>query len=76
MPTRKKPKRSDPAARTRVPCLTLCCHAEAARIGERALLRGLLVRSKVALSRVDLAFAQPGSPASELAILASGSRRS
>ena len=60
-PTRKKPKGGGSAARSRVPCLTLCCHADLSRIGERVLLRGLLVRSPVALSRSELSFAHPGS---------------
>ena len=58
--TWKKPGAGTAAARTRLPCLTLCGHAELGRIGERALLQGLLVRSTVAVSRVELDFAAPG----------------
>ena len=46
--------------RPRVLCLTLLCHPDPARIGERSLLTPLLVREAVRLSRGDVQFARPG----------------
>jgi two-component system nitrogen regulation response regulator GlnG len=54
--TWKKPAEALTAGRSVVPCLTICCHADLGRIGERALLRGLLVRMPVEVSRLSLEF--------------------
>ena len=56
--------RADARIRATVPCLTLACHPDSRRIGERALLTPLLVRKPVLLSRVDTEFALPGSSSS------------
>src|SRR5688572_16099020 len=61
--TWKKPASTPAPVRTRVPCLTVCAHAELSRIGERALLSGLLVRSAIGFSRAELGFAHPGAKA-------------
>lgn len=51
-----------------VPCLTLACHPDPRRIGERAILTPLLVRQPALLSRAEPRFAAPGgSPAHPLA---------
>lgn len=47
-------------ARARVACLTIACHPDPRRIGERALLTPLLVRQTVQLSRIEPLFAHPG----------------
>ena len=48
-------------ARSRVWCLTIACHPDPRRIGERAVLTPLLVRQPVSLSRTETLFAHPGS---------------
>jgi two-component system nitrogen regulation response regulator GlnG len=53
-------KRSGERPRSRrvvVPCLTIVAHAQPQRIGERALLGGLLVRPSVEISRLEPEFA-------------------
>src|ERR1700742_3639941 len=55
------------AARAVVPCLTILAHADARRIGERALLPSLLIAQAVTLARLDTAFAPvAGGPARPL----------
>jgi two-component system nitrogen regulation response regulator GlnG len=46
-------------SKIRVPCVTVACHPDPRRIGERALLTPLLVRQAVELSRIETMFAQP-----------------
>jgi two-component system nitrogen regulation response regulator GlnG len=58
--TTRKSRGSLSASRATVPCLTILCHPDVGRIGERALLPGLLLGKSVALSRRDTVFAQPG----------------
>jgi two-component system nitrogen regulation response regulator GlnG len=43
-------------AKPAVPCLTILAHADARRIGERALLPSLLVAQAVTVARLDTAF--------------------
>ena len=43
-----------------LPCLTILCHPALGRVGERAVLKALLIRKAVELSRNDTAFTQPG----------------
>jgi len=47
----------------RVPALTLLCHPEASRVGERAALTHLASGREVRLSRLEPGFAQPGAQA-------------
>ena len=49
-------------ARLRVPGLTVLWHPEPERIGERAVLSALAAGRPCALSRLEPAFAAPGSP--------------
>jgi two-component system, NtrC family, nitrogen regulation response regulator GlnG len=58
--TWRKPDAMRSGQRTRIPCLTLCAHADPSRIGERSLLRGLIVRAPAELSRLAPRFALPG----------------
>jgi two-component system nitrogen regulation response regulator GlnG len=43
-----------------VPCATIACHPDPRRIGERALLTGLLVRQRALISRSEMLFAHAG----------------
>ena len=47
-------------ARSRVPALTIVYHPEVRRVGERALLDGLMEGKPVQLSRLEPGFAPPG----------------
>ena len=58
--TLKTPSEAPPKARSAVPCLTICCHADLSRIGERAMLSGLMVRNPVEVSRLALTFQPVG----------------
>jgi len=42
------------------PCLTILCHPDPARIGERSLLTGLVVRETIQISRAQGVFCHPG----------------
>jgi two-component system nitrogen regulation response regulator GlnG len=59
--TRKSEQPRPRLGRAKVPCLTVLCHPDWRRIGQRALLSALLAGRKVALSRLEPLFAAPGS---------------
>jgi two-component system, NtrC family, nitrogen regulation response regulator GlnG len=47
-------------SRSRIPALTILYHPEVRRVGERALLEGLIEEQPVQLSRLEPSFAMPG----------------
>src|SRR4051794_10586779 len=59
--TRKSEQPRPRLGRAKVPCLTVLCHPDWRRIGQRALLSALLAGRKVALSRLEPSFSAPGS---------------
>ena len=59
------PRQQDGDPRATVPCVTVVCHPDPQRIGERALLAPLLVRQPALISRTQPHFAQPGSAAKQ-----------
>lgn len=54
------------STRAVVPCLTVLCHGDLGRVGERALLSALWLRKPVLVSRGQTAFAHPGSTAARV----------
>jgi two-component system nitrogen regulation response regulator GlnG len=48
------------AGQTMLPCLTVLVHPDVTRVGERAMLRGLLIGQSVGVSRTQPTFGKPG----------------
>jgi two-component system, NtrC family, nitrogen regulation response regulator GlnG len=61
--TIRTPNARSTRTRATLPCLTLVAHPDSARLGERAVLKALLVGQRLAVSRSEPAFGKPGGPA-------------